>query len=404
MNVRIKRLDDYGRGIGLINDKITFINNALIDELIEYEIVKVYKNYNIARNLRVLEKSTSRVNPPCAYYYICGGCNLEHLDFVSENNFKKEKVKNIFRRYALIDIGEVDIISSEDYHYRNKITLHVKDNHLGLVEEKTNNLVNIDKCLLIDNKLNNIIEVLQNIGTYEKIETIMLRVGNKTEEVMLYIKGELEDYKRLLNITDSLIINDKIYNKEYITSFIGNKKFHVRRESFMQVNNSICEALYEETKNIIKKLNSKNVLDLYSGIGTISIYISDVVDSVLGVEVVPSATVDANENKKINDASNVKFINGKVEEKIANIKNIENYDTIILDPPRSGVNKKVREVLKEKKINNIIYISCDPFTLARDIKDLKEVYDLKYIKLFNMFPRTYHVECLTLLSLKALEK
>ncbi len=174
------------------------------------------------------------------------------------------------------------------------------------------------------------------------------------------------------------------------------KKFNIRKESFFQVNDEIVEKLYSYVRDITLLLSSKIVLDLYCGVGTIGIIVSDLVEKVVGVEVVEEAVVDANQNKRLNNIKNIEFINSKVEDVISNFNN--EFDTVIVDPPRSGLDRKTKDVLLKEKFKNIIYISCDAVTLARDLFELSTVYNFKSIELFNMFPRTYHVECVCVLN------
>ena len=403
MNVRIKNLDDYGRGIAYINNKITFIKNALTDELIEYKDLIEKRKYNEAEINRIFSQNENRIQPICPYYYECGGCNLQHLNFLYENEFKVEKVKNILKKFAGFEINDIKIISQNCYNYRNKITLTVKNGKLGLLKAKTNDLVEIKSCNLINKKLNNLIEVLETIIKNElELEKICLKIGNKTDEVMISLSGKVNDKAPFLNICDSLIINKKVVTKSYITSYIKDKKFHIRSDSFFQVNDEIVEKLYQEVIDNIKKIKSKNVLDLYCGVGTIGISVAEYVENVIGVEITKEAIIDANENKKINNIKNIEFKEGKVENILPSIN--EEIDTVIVDPPRNGIDSITRKTLIKNKYKNIIYISCDPITLARDLKELKQLYELKCIKLFNMFPRTHHVECFSVLHRKSLEK
>ena len=229
---------------------------------------------------------------------------------------------------------------------------------------------------------------------------ITIKVGNKTNEVMLIIDGSIAYYQNLLEIVDVLIINEKVMTtKDYITSYIGNKKYIIKKNSFFQVNYDISTRMYNKVKDVIVKEKSKNVLDLYCGTGTIGIYISDVVSKITGIEVVSDAIESANTNKKINNAENIEFILGKVEDKLDFISN-NNIDTVIVDPPRSGLHKKVIPILEKISPKTIIYVSCDPITMARDIKLLSNNYELVEVTPYDMFPNTYHVECVCVLKLK----
>lgn len=399
---KVESLDDFARGIIKTENKICFVKNALPDEEVEVEITKTKKNYNEGKIRKIIKKSPKRVNPKCKYYDICGGCNLEHLSLEDENNYKVKKVEQILEKFAHNKIKVNKITSIEKYSYRNKITLRVKDGNIGLYEEKTNNFIEIDKCLLVENKINEVILKLKDIVKKEQnITKIMIRLGNYTNELMIKIDGKVKDETKFLNLADSIIINDKVLNKKEIAAVILGYKYYVAADSFFQVNKEIVEKMYSKIIDLVKISKSKKVLDLYCGVGTIGISVSKYVESVIGIEVVEQAILNADKNKQLNNITNIDFICGKVEEIITNKR--FNCDTIIVDPPRSGINKKAISVLNESGAEAIIYVSCDPITLARDINLLSN-YELKEIELFNMFPCTYHVECVSLLSLKTLEK
>ncbi len=394
--MQIEKLDYYGRGIAKVNNKVTFIHNALPLEDVDIKILKESKKYNEARVIKYLKKSPDRVDVKCKYYNICGGCNISHLKEKLQEEFKENKIKELSRFIDIKDYNKIEY--SNLYNYRNKIVIHIDKDRLGLYKNKSNELVEIDKCLLVNNKINDVIKVLKEVIKNElNLKSATIKLGNITEEVMLILEGVIEDYNMLLNTVDVLIINNKVVTKkDYIISIIGNKKYKISKDSFFQVNPSITEKIYNEIRNNIKKLNSKNVLDLYCGTGTIGIYIADLVDKVIGIEVVSDAIEDARYNKKINNIDNIIFKLGKVEDKIKEID--INIDAIIVDPPRIGLHKKVIEVINKIKPKNIIYISCNPNTLVRDLKLLENAYNIEHIKPYDMFPNTYHVECVCVLN------
>ena len=397
--MQIEKLDYYGRGIGRINSKITFVENALKEEIVDIEILKESKKYNEAIVKCYKTKSKSRVTPKCKYYNICGGCNISHLKEEKQESFKDSKINELLNRN--LNIEHLDKIEySKFYNYRNKIVLHIKEDKLGLYKNKSNELIEIDECLLVDDKINSLIKILKKIIKKEKnLDKATIKLGNITNEIMLILEGKLKDYSELLSNVDVLIINDKVVSKkDYIISIIGNKKYKISKNSFFQVNQVITEKIYNEIRSNIEKINPKNVLDLYCGTGTIGIYIADLVENVTGIEVIKDAVLDANFNKELNNIDNISFILGKVEDKIIVIK--DNIDLIIVDPPRSGLDKKVISVINKIKAKNIIYVSCNPITLVRDLKLLKDNYNIEYIKPYDMFPNTYHVECVVLLERK----
>lgn len=402
MKVKITGLDDFGRGIARINDKICFVKNALIDEIVDIGIIKEKKNYSIGKVNKYIEKNSKRILPKCKYYDICGGCNLEHMPIEDENNFKVKKVENILKKFASKNIKIDKITSLKEYNYRNKITLRVNNGKLCLLEEESNNHIEIDKCLLAADKINDIILKLKEIIKNEKkITKIMIRVSSDSKRVMLKIDGKVTDINKFKEICECLVIDNKVIKNEYLLTNINDKKFYVTADSFFQINKDITEKLYNKIIEIIKEKRPKKVLDLYCGVGTIGISISNYVEKVHGIEIVEKAIESANKNKELNKAKNISFTCGKVERIIDSSYN--NYDLIIVDPPRSGIDKKALEVINNSKTESVIYVSCDPVTLARDIKELTN-YELKEVELFNMFPRTYHVECISVLECRNVEK
>lgn len=396
MKVKITGLDDFGRGITRINDKICFVKNTLPDEVVDIEILNEKKKYSIGKVNKYLEKSTKRIIPKCKYYDICGGCNLEHISIEDENNYKIRKVENILEKFADKKVKINKITSANEYNYRNKITLRTNNGNICLIEEESNNYIEIDKCHLAVDKINDIMSKLKNIIKEENnIKKIMIRVSNDFEKVMLKIDGKVNNIDNFIDICDSLTIDNKVVKNEYLLTNINDKKFYVTADSFFQINKSITEKLYNKVIEIVKEKKPSSVLDLYCGVGTIGISISDYVGKVLGIEVVEKAIESANKNKELNNTKNINFKCGKVEDVIDNSYN--NYDLIIVDPPRSGIDKKALEVINDSNTENIVYVSCDPVTLARDIKELTNYY-LKEVELFNMFPRTYHCESIAILE------
>lgn len=394
MKGKIERLDDFGRGIAYINGKICFIENALPEELVEIKIIKEKKKYYEAKVLNYLEKSNRRQVSNCPYYYLCGGCNLEHISLEEENKFKAEKVKNLLKKFTNINENLVkEIISHNAYNYRNKITLHGQNKKLGLYQKGSNEIVGINECLLVNNKINEIIKELIKIN--ENITKAVIKTSNDLTYSMVEIAGEVKNYSHLLDMVDVLIINKKsITKKSKILTTIGDKRYYESISSFFQVNKTLTKNLYDEVLKTVKEIHPNRVLDLYCGVGTIGIYVSEHCKEIIGIDYNESNISDANDNKELNQLSNIDFICDKVENRIDSFKDI---DLIIVDPPRAGLDAKTRDYLKKINPKAIIYISCDPATLVRDLNKLETAYQVKYLKPFNMFPRTYHVECVSVL-------
>ena len=400
--VKIIRLNNEGLGVALVDKFVVFVKNALVDELVKIKITEVNDNYAKADVINYIETSSDRVIPSCPFYEKCGGCNLMHMNYESQISFKKDKVKSIFKKISNIDIDIKDIIYDKDYNYRNKVTLKVKNDKIGLYREKTNDIINVDKCLLLDNKINDeLIKLELFIHKYKNnnISEIMIRVIN--DKIMLSldtINKEVRDsFINNFDHVESIYINNKlVYGNEFLKETINNLEFNISPKSFFQVNKNIMTKMYNKAISYIK---GGTTLDLYSGTGTLSMLASKLSKEVIGIEVVKDAVKDANNNIELNNIKNVSFICNKVENKIDELKN-KKIDNIIMDPPRSGSDKKSLNSILEIEPKQIIYISCNPVTLARDYNTLKEKYSIKKITLFDMFPNTYHIESLMVLERK----
>lgn len=400
MKVKIEKLDHFGRGVGHIDGKVCFIENALVGEEVKIKMVKNTKRYCLGEVAEYLTTSSNRVKCKCPYYNICGGCNLAHLDYSNENLYKQEKVKEILDRFthSLIPVRKIEY--GEPFNYRNKVVLHGNGKSLGYYQNGSNNLIKIDKCLLLDRKINEVINNLGRVASSSIIDEAVVRISNDSSKIMLGIKGKVNscDVSKL-GCYDVLMLNGKVLsNNDRIISSIGSMKYYLSLDSFFQVNKDLTEKLYNEVLKIVKDIKPKNVLDLYCGTGTIGIYVSPFCESIVGVDYSKSNISDALKNGELNNVKNIKFICSKVEDVIDSFSS--DIDFIIVDPPRAGMDDKT--ILNIKKINptNIVYASCDPVTLARDIKKLEDKYKALYVKPFNMFPRTYHVECVAVLKLK----
>lgn len=398
--MKVEKLDYFGRGIIREKDKIIFVENALEEEEVEVRVLKEKKKYIEAEVALFKTKNKNRVEPVCPYYSSCGGCMLMHMNPSYQSEFKRRKVEEILSRAIGEDITVSEVVESNFYHYRNKVVLHVENGKFGFFEKKTNHLIEMKECLLLKNPMNPILSILREYVKKEKgITKITIKLGNQTNEVMILLEGRVKSYQEILPFLDVLAINNKVVSdKKRITSIIGKKEYLVSKNSFFQVNEEITEKLYDKILFYIKKNKAENVLDLYCGTGTIGIYISPYVEKVVGVEVVEDAICDANQNKERNKAFNVSFLLGKVEDHLDVFK--EDIDTVIIDPPRKGLDSSVVDLLNEKKIKTILYVSCNPITLGRDLKKLGANYHIIEVTPFDMFPNTYHVECVCVLRLR----
>lgn len=400
MKIEIVKFDNLGRGIGYLNDKIIFVPKSVVGDIIEVKITLEKKNYYEGKIINIIKPSRIRRNAICPYFSKCGGCDLMHIS-VSENlDYKLEKVNEILDKYNInYEVKEI-IKSNSEYNYRNKVTLKVVNKEIGYYENGTHNLVSIDYCYLCNDTINEVIKDLKILNILNG--EIIIRC-NYNEEILLNIKSldKIDNIEELINKHKivGIVQNDKtIYGENYFMDKINNYLFKVSYNSFFQVNSYICGKLFELIEKYTK--NSHNIIDLYCGVGTLSIVASNNNSYVLGVEIVENAIIDANLNKKLNNKNNIEFICNDTKKIIEKITS--DFDTIIFDPPRSGVSSKIIEKVINEEINKIIYVSCDPVTLVRDLKLLENNYNIIDFKLLEMFPNSEHVESIVLLERKHL--
>ena len=398
--VIINKLDNFGRGISFINEKVCFVEKALPNEVLEIEITKDKKNYSEGKIINYLSKSDYRINPKCPYYQKCGGCHIMHLEYKKQLKYKEEKLKELLEKFTgLKDIKINNIVSSKGkINYRNKITLHGLNNKIGLYQEKTTNLIKITSCLLVSDIINSIIERLNNyFEANETIEEIIIK-NTSLNEIMIIIKGNINKYRFINNFSDinSIYLNNQlIYGKESITEKINNLYFEIYPNSFFQVNYNTMLEMYNKVIDYYKNNKNLRVLDLYCGTGTIGMLIAKYCSEVIGVEVNDDSIISANKCKEKNNINNINFYLGKVEDKIDMFNDI---DSIIIDPPRSGLDKHTINTIIKLKPKSIVYISCDPVTLSRDLNILKDCYNIIEVTPIDMFPNTYHVESISVLE------
>ena len=386
--VKCERIDHFGRGIGYVLGKIIFVPNLLPKEEAMVKIVLDKKKYMVGEVIKLVKKSDDRILPKCGYENC--GCALKSLKYEKTLEFKKEKVIDILKRYSGLTNVVKEIVPSDNiYGYRNKITLKVKGGRLGYFKNGTNDLIEIKRCEIASHKSNEIISVLKELDLSKVREIIIKDFG----EVMIIIKGEL-DIELLKPLVDSIYMNEKlVYGKENIVASLGEFKFYVSKDSFFQVNTDVALKLYNKVLDYLDVSSGQSVLDLYCGTGTISLFLSKYFEEVVGVEINEEAVKCATLNKNLNNISNVKFICGDVSKEVSGLM----AEQIVVDPPRSGLTSAgINDILRINP-DRLVYVSCDPMTLARDLKLFKDNYEVKEVTLFDMFPWTYHVESVCLL-------
>lgn len=396
MNIEVVKFDDLGRGIGYLNNKIIFIPKSVPGDIVNVKITKEKKKYYEGQITEIIKYSKKRISPKCPFFLQCGGCDLMHISLSDTLEYKLAKMNNIFLKNHLnYEIKEI-IKSFSPYYYRNKVSLKIDNYQVGYFTSSTHDLIPITKCYLATKEINNLIKDFSLFSI--KNGNITIR-ANYNNDLLINItsSNELCNLNKLINkykIVGIIKNNKLIYGDNYFIEKINDFLFKVSYDAFFQVNPFICSELF----NLISKYtsNSLKVLDLYCGVGTLGFVASKNAKQVLGVEINELAIQDANFNKKLNNINNISFVCADTKVILDRITN--EFDTIILDPPRSGINIHVLNKIITEKISKIIYVSCNPETLGRDLVMLSKYYSIEEVKLLDMFPNTQHVESICLLN------
>ncbi|PKL00988.1 MAG: 23S rRNA (uracil(1939)-C(5))-methyltransferase RlmD [Tenericutes bacterium HGW-Tenericutes-1] len=438
-NARCESMDLTGYGIIKHNGKDFHIANLLPGELAKVDVF----DHGYGKVIKILESSKDRVKAPCPIYSECGGCHLQHLEYSSQISLKTNYVKSSFESQGLSTSTLLPCIGMKDpYHYRNKVQMVFSEKGKrilsGFYEENTHRVINVDNCHIQDEVANKIISTCKELFLKHKIKPymedrgtglvrhVLVKRSKATEEVLVVIVTIEEMFPGRNNfVTDlrklhpeittivqningrktSVVLGDFeriIFGKGVITDVLMNKKFVISSKSFYQVNARQTEILYKKAIELAKPTETDVVLDAYSGIGTIGILMSEYVKKVISVEINPISVKNAIQNARINNIKNVRFYHEDAAQFIKNLvsDNIA-IDIVLVDPPRAGLEPSFIDAMLELRPKKMVYISCDPTTLARDIKLLTAVqYEIKRIQPVDMFAQTFHVESITLLSLR----
>ena len=342
--------------------------------------------------------SNKRIKPICSYYNYCGGCTLQHISYGDSVQYKIEKFKNILNKFGNIDRDIELVRNNNKCGYRNKIDLKINNGLWGYFNSYTHDFVSIDKCLLCKDSINKVIEykALFKINN----GSIIIR-SNYNDEILIYIKSEDEVYVDIdvLKIKVKLVgvvLNDNlIYGEKYFIEKFKDKFFKVSYNSFFQVNNYITEKM---TDIISDNSYGNTLLDLYCGVGFLGQCVSEKYNKIYGIEINENSILDAISNANMNNILNTYYLCGDSSKCISKIK--DNIDTLLIDPPRTGLVKNMISDVLNVGADRIIYVSCNPISLARDLKNLSQYYVIEKIYLLDMFSNTYHFESVVILDKK----
>lgn len=440
--MKVDDIGSGGEGIGKINSFTIFVEGAIPGDEIEVRVIKVKKTYGYGKLIKILEPSPKRVQAKCPHAEKCGGCQLQHFDYQAQLDLKTKKVRDALERIGkLTDISVLPTIGMEEpFHYRNKAQFPVgsKDGRLqiGFYAPRSHDIIDIPKCYIQHDINDRIVEIVRAFITdYElqpydeemhtgMIRHVLTRVAFHTKEIMvcIIINGKklphrdklIEKLTQIPHMT-SIVVNhntqktnvilgdtiDVLWGQGYITDYIGEIRFEISPLSFFQVNPMQTKVLYEKALEYAGLTRVETVWDAYCGIGTISLFLAQGAKKVYGVEIVEAAIQDARRNAAINGIDNVEFFVGKAEEVIPReyYKNGVKADVMVVDPPRKGCDEALLKTMVEMAPERIVYVSCDPGTLARDLKVLDgKGYKVVEVQPVDMFPHTGHVETVILMT------
>ncbi len=437
LEVVIERLGANGEGIATIGGKVIFVPFALVGEKVLIHIILDKKTFFVAKVVEVIEVSKERINPLCKHFGKCGGCELQHMMYDKQLEFKQNLVQNTLEKYAKIKKNVQKIQKSElEFRYRNKFAFPVQDVQgevvIGMYRKNSHNIIPVEDCLLQSERAKNIVKIIKDyiaenqLSAYNEatkkglIKHIVMRESgdsfiltivvtdkkfNNFEPLIQKLKTNYNSfglYKNVNNFNNNVIfgnLDTYIYGLEELEIEEFGIKYFVNNRSFMQVNDTIKTKAYNKILELIG--SHENVIDAYSGAGLLSSIIAKKSKNVFGVEIVKEATQNAEKLKKINDLNNLTNINGDCADIIPKLsEKLKGNFVVVVDPPRKGLDEKVINAFLKAEPQKIVYLSCGPSTLARDLGLLAEKYDIEEIIPFDMFPQTANVETLVSLVLR----
>ncbi len=413
-----------GQGVCKDNGLVVFVKEMIPGEIADVKIISDKKNMAYGIIDKLIVSSEHRIKPDCPISYKCGGCDFRYIDYSYQLELKKKILESTFKN-AKVNIKVNDIISCDNpIGYRNKVQVPARDHKFGFYRKFSNDIVEFDKCYVQTNLENEILNDIKNLLLEYKIDSyfrhILIKHGQGTNEVMVgfivrdlkvpYIDGVVKaitnKYNQIKSVilnlntrNDNVILGDKevvLFGNNYIIDEFEGLKFKIAFKSFYQVNYSQMIKLYNKAKDLANVDSNTRLLDLFSGIGTISLFMAKYCKEVTGVEIVKEAVDNAKDNAKLNNITNATFYLDDARADLS--KYLKDKDVLIVDPPRKGLSNDLIDSIKNTNINKIVYISCNPATLARDLKLFEDKYELSNAHPVDMFPYSTHVETVVLMT------
>ncbi|GGH82979.1 23S rRNA (uracil1939-C5)-methyltransferase [Pullulanibacillus pueri] len=442
VEVTFTDLSHDGSGVGKVKGYTLFVPDVLPGETAEVKVIKLKKAYGFGKKLEILKQSPERVDPPCEIFGRCGGCQIQHLSYKGQLDFKQKQVREALSRIGGLD--HIDVLSvlgmDEPWNYRNKAQVPVASRNgeliAGFYQKRSHHIIEMDHCLIQDSTNDEVIQEVKRIAKDCGIEPydeerhrgtlrhIVVRVGRVSGELMVILVTRGQDlpfrkrfiqelpkkFPQIKSIAQNIntrrtntIFGEEtriLWGREVIYDQIGDVKFAISARSFYQVNPEQTKVLYDKALEYAGLTGEETVIDAYCGIGTISLFLAQKAGHVYGVEIVPEAIEDAKANAALNKLSNVTFEVGKSEDVIpAWAEKGIKPDVIVVDPPRKGCDQALLDTIIDMKPKRMVYVSCNPATLARDLRILEDGgFKTEAVQPVDMFPQTTHVECVALMS------
>ncbi|MCM3359515.1 23S rRNA (uracil(1939)-C(5))-methyltransferase RlmD [Psychrobacillus sp. MER TA 171] len=442
LTVYIEDLTHDGSGVAKVDGYPLFIHGGLPDEKAEVRVVKTLKNYGFAKLLHIVEPSPFRVEAPCPVFYECGGCQLQHINYEGQLKWKENMVRNVMQRLGKIDAPVLPVKGMNNpWEYRNKsqIPFGLVDGKVigGFYQAKSHRIADTPTCLIQSDEADRLMRAFKekaleldlipyNEDTKKgQLRHLVVRKGRATGEVMVVlvtkhpklskkeaiielireVEPKVTSIMQNINSKNTNVIfgdqTNLLWGKPTIEDLIGDVRFEISARSFYQVNPEQTEVLYQQALDYAQLAGDETVIDAYCGIGTISLFLAQKAKQVLGVEIVPQAIEDAKRNAELNDFTNTYFEAGPAEEVIPRwYKEGKTADVLVVDPPRKGCDEALLTTIIEQRPKRVVYVSCNPATLARDLRILEDGgYKTQEIQPVDMFPQTTHCEVVTWLEL-----
>ena len=430
--VRIKRWGINGEGIGYVNKKPIFLMNALLDEVVEFEIVQEYDKYYVGKTTKVLQESPRRHHAVCPIWQECGGCSLMHVDYKGQVRMKEQILKEALKKYADFEGEILPLVKNpEVLAYRNscKLPFSMVDEKIatGMYARNSNTFIPLERCYVHSKVLEKVrAEIVEIMNRYDAQSYNKKKVQGFRSLVLKEMEGKVQ----VVFVTDLVKMDDRIVQDvmalDEVVSVWQNMKRDQESEvqvfgktmkhlagiekmdveindltlrllprSFFQLNTRQASQLYDLVKEWTPE--SDTIVEAFSGIGAMSLLVADKAKKVIGIESIQDAVDNANENAQLNHKENVEFICGDAEAELKNVCDVQRVDTLIVDPPRTGLSDGMKEMLLESNVQTIVYVSCNPSTLAKDLNVLRHKYAVDKVQPFDMFSQTPHVETVVLM-------